>query len=83
MFLSRQLAVPACGPGYGADAARALFTEIHGYRITLLKHSPPRLYLHGLSIGAMNSEQSTVLVEVLGDPFAGALWSGPPYTSRL
>jgi uncharacterized membrane protein len=70
-------------PGYGADAARALFQEIYGYWITLPKDSRPRLYLHGLSLGAMNSEQSTGLIEVLGDPFSGALWSGPPYSSRL
>ena len=70
-------------PGYGADAARALFKEIYGYWITLPKDSRPRLYLHGLSLGAMNSEQSTDLTEVLGDPFSGALWSGPPYSSRL
>jgi uncharacterized membrane protein len=70
-------------PGYGADAARALFEEIYGYWITLPKDSRPRLYLHGLSLGATNSEQSTNLIEVLGDPFAGALWSGPPYSSKL
>jgi uncharacterized membrane protein len=70
-------------PGYGADAARALFKEIYGYWTTLPKDSRPRLYLHGLSLGATNSEQSTDLIEVLADPFAGALWSGPPYSSRL
>jgi len=70
-------------PGYGADVARALFTEIYGYWITLPKDSRPRLYLHGISLGAMNSELSTDLIEILGDPFAGALWSGPPYSSRL
>jgi uncharacterized membrane protein len=70
-------------PGYGADTARALFKEIYGYWITLPKGSRPKLYLHGLSLGARNSEQSTALIEVLGDPFAGALWSGPPNSSRL
>jgi len=70
-------------PGYGADTARALFKEIYGYWITLPKNGRPRLYLHGLSLGARNSEQSTDLVEVMGDPFDGALWSGPPYSSRL
>jgi len=70
-------------PGYGADAARALFKEIYGYWVTLPKDSRPRLYLHGLSLGATNSEQSTDLIEVLGDPFAGALWSGPLHSSRL
>jgi len=71
------------GADYGADAARALFKEIYGYWTTLPKDNRPRLYLHGLSLGAKNSEQSTDLIEVLGDPFAGALWSGPPYSSRL
>jgi len=70
-------------PGYGAHAARALFKEIYGYWTTLPKDSRPRLYLHGLSLGAMNSEQSTDLIEVLGDPHNGALWSGPPYSSSL
>jgi uncharacterized membrane protein len=71
------------GADYGGDAARALFKEIYGYWTTLPKGKRPRLYLHGLSLGAMNSEGSTDLIEVLGDPFAGALWSGPPYSSRL
>ncbi|MBO0754366.1 MAG: alpha/beta-hydrolase family protein [Bradyrhizobiaceae bacterium] len=70
-------------PGYGAEAARALFKEIYGYWTTLPKDSRPRLYLHGLSLGAENSEHSTDLIEVLGDPIAGALWSGPPYSSRF
>jgi uncharacterized membrane protein len=70
-------------PGYGADVARALFKEIYGYWITLPRDSRPRLYLRGISLGAANSEQSTDLIEVMGDPFAGALWSGPPYSSKL
>src|SRR5262245_42711690 len=70
------------GVDYGTDAARAVFKEIYEYWTTLPKDRRPRLYLHGLSLGA-NSEQSTDLIEVLGDPFAGALWSGPPYSSRL
>ncbi|KRR17845.1 alpha/beta hydrolase [Bradyrhizobium retamae] len=70
-------------PGYGADVARALFKEIYGYWITLPKDSRPKLYLHGISLGATNSEQSIDLIEVMGDPFAGALWSGPPYSSKL
>ncbi|MBL8905591.1 MAG: alpha/beta-hydrolase family protein [Rhizobiales bacterium] len=70
-------------PDYGADSARALFSAIYGYWSALPKDRRPRLYLHGLSLGAMNSEQSTELFEVLGDPYHGALWSGPPYPSRL
>jgi uncharacterized membrane protein len=70
-------------PGYGADAARALFEEVYGYWTSLPKDSRPKLYLYGLSLGAMNSEQSTELFEVLHDPFDGALWSGPPFSSRF
>jgi uncharacterized membrane protein len=71
------------GADYGADAARALFKEVYGYWTTLPRGGRPRLYLHGLSLGAKNSEMSMDLIEVLGDPFAGALWSGPPHSSRL
>ncbi|MEH2511847.1 putative membrane protein [Nitrobacteraceae bacterium AZCC 1564] len=71
------------GADYGADAARALFKEVYAYWTTLPRAARPRLYLHGLSLGAKYSEMSTDLIEVLGDPFAGALWSGPPHSSRL
>ena len=31
----------------------------------------------------MNSEKSEELFETIGDPIAGALWSGPPFESRI
>jgi uncharacterized membrane protein len=70
-------------PEYGADAARALFAEIYGYWTTLAKDKRPKLYLHGLSLGAMNSEKSAELFETIGDPIAGAVWSGAPFESRI
>jgi uncharacterized membrane protein len=70
-------------PGYGGEASRALFTEVYGHWTTLPKDRRPQLYLYGLSLGAMNSERSSELFEVLGDPYQGALWSGPPYSSRV
>jgi uncharacterized membrane protein len=70
-------------PEYGAEASRALFAEIYGYWTTLPKDRRPKLYLHGLSLGAMNSEKSAELFETIGDPIAGALWSGPPFESRF
>lgn len=70
-------------PEYGAEAARTLFAEIYGYWTTLPKDKRPRLYLHGLSLGAMNSEKSAELFETIGDPIAGALWSGAPFESRI
>src|SRR3954452_14968030 len=48
-------------PEYGAEAARALFAEIYGYWTMLPKSARPKLYLHGLSLGAMNSEKSAEL----------------------
>ncbi|MET3583644.1 putative membrane protein [Mesorhizobium robiniae] len=69
-------------PEYGAETARALYTEICGYWTSLPKGSRPELYLHGLSLGAMNSERSTGLFEILDGPISGALWSGPPFESR-
>ncbi|GGD05641.1 alpha/beta hydrolase [Aureimonas glaciei] len=68
-------------PGYGAEAGRALFKAIYGHWTRLPPDARPRLYLHGLSLGAMNSMLSTDLYEVIGDPFDGALWSGPPFNS--
>lgn len=70
-------------PEYGAEAARALFAEIYGYWTTLPKDKRPKLYLHGLSLGALNSEKSAELFETIGDPIAGALWSGAPFGSRI
>jgi uncharacterized membrane protein len=70
-------------PEYGAAAARALFAEIYGYWTTLPRDKRPKLYLHGLSLGAVNSEKSAELFETIGDPIAGALWSGPPFESRI
>lgn len=70
-------------PDYGAEAARALFSEVYGHWTKLPRDSRPRLYLHGLSLGALGSEQSAELFDVLGDPYQGALWSGPPFPSQF
>jgi uncharacterized membrane protein len=70
-------------PGYGAEQARALFREVYGHWRTLPRDTRPKLYLFGLSLGALSSELSNELFEVLGDPYQGALWSGPPFASRI
>lgn len=70
-------------PDYGTETARALFQEIYGYWTTLPKDHRPRLYLYGLSLGALSSTQSSELFEVLADPYDGALWAGPPYSTRM
>lgn len=68
-------------PEYGSDAARALFAETYQYWRSLPKDQRPKFYLYGLSLGAMNSERSAELFELLGDPIQGALWAGPPFGS--
>src|SRR5690606_30597653 len=40
-------------------------------------------YLHGLSLGALASQNSTTVYDVLADPFHGALWAGPPFSSPI
>ena len=69
-------------PEYGAEAGRALFAEIYRYWTALPKDKRPRFYVHGLSLGALNSARSFDLFDIIGDPIAGAVWSGPPFASR-
>ncbi len=68
-------------PDYGADTAKALFRAVYDYWLELPERTRPSLYLHGLSLGALNSERSADMWDIVGNPFHGALWSGPPYRS--
>lgn len=67
---------------YGAETARAVFSVVYEYWKNLPKASRPRLYLYGLSLGALNSDLSHDLYQVIGDPYDGAFWVGPPFSSR-
>ena len=66
---------------YGAETARALFEEVYGYWTRMPPGRRPRLYLFGVSLGALDGEGSFHLHDVLADPFHGALWAGPPFRS--
>ena len=68
-------------PETGGVTARALFREVYGYWRSLPPERRPKLFLHGLSLGALNSERSFEMFELLGEPFDGALWSGPPFAA--
>jgi len=70
-------------PSYGSETAQALFHVVYEYWTELPPDRRPRLYLHGLSLGALASQESTQLYDVLGDPFHGALWAGPPFSSSI
>ncbi|WP_066964123.1 alpha/beta-hydrolase family protein [Microbulbifer sp. Q7] len=66
---------------YGRETAQALFRSIYGYWRTLPRATRPKLYLFGLSLGALNSDRSFDFYDILDDPFHGALWTGPPFRS--
>ena len=68
-------------PDYGVETARAVFAAVYGHWRSLPKDSRPKLYLHGLSLGSLNSDLSHDLYQVVGDPYDGAFWVGPPFNS--
>lgn len=68
---------------YGIDQARELFDVIYGYWAQLPEGDRPRLYIHGLSQGALNSQATLRFLDVLGEPFDGAFWAGSPFISPL
>lgn len=81
-YLSSPLALLA-HPENGSESAQELFTAIYDYWSRLPRTKRPRLYLHGLSLGAMNSEKSVELFGTIDDPIAGAVWSGPTFENRI
>lgn len=81
-YLPSPIALIAEG-SYGAEMAAALFDAVYGHWQRLPKDARPKLYLHGLSLGVVNSEQSFHLHDILADPFHGALWAGPPFRSAI
>jgi len=68
-------------PEGSRDAARVLFDEVYGHWRTLPRHRRPKLYLHGLSLGALGSETCADLFTLFEDPIQGGVWSGPPFPS--
>lgn len=69
-------------PDYGKITARAVFRQVYGHWTSLPPDRRPRLFLFGLSLGALNSGLSADLFDVIEDPFDGALWVGPPFASQ-
>lgn len=77
-YLKSPLALLTEG-AYGAEATRAVFTEIYNHWRSLPRDARPRLFLSGLSLGSLNSDRSFDLFDIIDDPFHGALWSGPTF----
>ena len=69
-------------PERGAETARQVFRTIYAHWRGLPADARPRLYLFGLSLGALNSDLSVDVYDILADPYHGALWAGPPFPSR-
>jgi uncharacterized membrane protein len=69
-------------PEYGEETADAVFRVVYGHWRSLPPDRRPRLFLFGLSLGSLNSDLASNAYAVLGDPFEGAFWVGPPFASR-
>lgn len=67
----------------GLEQATALQDVVHGYWKTLPSDARPRLYAHGLSLGAWSSMHATNMFRLLDDPIDGAFWAGPPFPSAF
>jgi uncharacterized membrane protein len=69
-------------PEGSREAAKALFGAVYGHWRTLPADRRPKLYLHGLSLGALGSETCADLFTLFDVPIQGGLFSGPPFPSR-
>ncbi|MDJ0992938.1 MAG: alpha/beta-hydrolase family protein [Dinoroseobacter sp.] len=67
----------------GLDQASALLNVVHEYWKTLPRDDRPRLYVHGLSLGAWSSMYATNIFRLVNDPIDGAFWAGPPFPSQF
>jgi uncharacterized membrane protein len=65
----------------GLDQATATVATIHAFWRTLPEETRPKLYIHGLSLGAWSSMYATTLFQLVNDPIHGAFWAGPPFPS--
>jgi uncharacterized membrane protein len=79
-YLTSVLALMA-HPQYGVEQARELFEVVYDHWTSLPKATRPKLYVHGLSQGAFNSQATLPLLDMLGDPIDGAMWAGSPFFS--
>jgi uncharacterized membrane protein len=70
-------------PGRVQDSAAAVFRVIYRYWKELPEDSRPKLYLFGLSLGSLGSENSPPMHAWLGAAFDGAVWVGPPFRNQI
>ncbi|MBV1927426.1 MAG: alpha/beta-hydrolase family protein [Rhodobacteraceae bacterium] len=70
-------------PDVSRESAQALFDAVYARWSEMPENNRPRLYLFGLSLGALGSEDSADLISLLSNPINGALWAGPPFASTI
>jgi uncharacterized membrane protein len=68
-------------PARSQDSAAALFDAVYDHWKTLPTDKRPKLYVFGLSLGALGSAASADLLTIFEDPIHGGVWSGPPFPS--
>ena len=67
----------------GIDQAEALFDAVYAHWTALPPDARPRLYVHGLSQAALNTQSAVPFFNLLSDPIDGALWAGSPFLSEI
>lgn len=67
----------------GLDQATALMRAVYDHWLDLPPADRPRLYMHGISLGAWSSMYAFNPFQMMNQPVAGAFWVGPPFPSTL
>lgn len=64
-------------------SAAVLYRVIHKHWRTLPESTRPRLYLHGLSLGAYGAETSIEIPSLIKDPLHGGVFAGVPFPASI
>lgn len=67
----------------GLAQTEALMRLVYDHWRSLPAEGRPRLYLHGISLGAWSSMHSFNPFQMMNEPVSGAFWVGPPFPSTL
>ena len=67
----------------GLAQAAALMQAVYDHWRGLPADRRPRLYMHGISLGAWSSMYAFNPFQMMNEPISGALWVGPPFPSTL
>ena len=65
------------------QTSQVVFRTIHDHWSTLPAADRPELYLYGLSLGTTGVESVLSSIDILNEPIAGALMTGPPFLNEM